>query len=379
MTVNRSYLIVAFTCLLCGKAFAFPQYRLDLQSSLIPGSAPVNGINRQGAMAKTFGNRVLSLRSADGNVFNSQPTPDLYHLGYTSKAISAENRVFSAFTYDSSYGKSKPVTWTPSGGFELLPDLITSPPWPNYSYNMNACTDDGTVAGGSFWFYAGNTYNHTPTRFRKVGAVWTAQFFPGEGEVFAFDPDGTAYGRFNGKAGIWRNDGSLYTLPAPIQGDPNLGPWTMAVGKDDSGRLYGTGQNEIWIWDSILTQPRRFVAPEGPLVRDFYLRVNRHGQCVFTGVSGGLNSINGYYWSEAEGFVQLNSLLQPEFQAEYNMRYPNGIDDQGHIIGSALAASVNEYKGVYLTPVPEPSPLLLTAAGIAAIALKRRKGRGQRP
>ena len=98
--MNRRYLIVAFTCLLCGKAFAFPQYRLDLQSSLAPGPAPMTGINKFGATVKNYQSSTkILLRTADAAIKISDAVPSPYFVDSTQKAISLNGRVFADLKY----------------------------------------------------------------------------------------------------------------------------------------------------------------------------------------------------------------------------------------------------------------------------------------
>lgn len=232
---------------LASVARALPQYRIDLQTSFAPGSAPFIGMNAAGTLVKTYAPNNYLMRHSNGTIHvSSQSAPTGYTVDQGSVAISASDRVFGSVFYISDGGvKTKPVYWSESEGFQFLPDLITIPPNPSYSYEMYTANASGTVAGGGFWFLAGNNYNFTPTRFKKSGNLWTTQFFNGQGKVTYVDPDGTSYGQFNYKAGIWRMDGSFAALPAPFQGDPH-NP-TMLGGRSSDGKIFGQSINEIWV------------------------------------------------------------------------------------------------------------------------------------
>jgi probable HAF family extracellular repeat protein len=95
------------------------------------------------------------------------------------------------------------------------------------------------------------------------------------------------------------------------------------------------------------------------------LAVNNNGQVV--GTSGGNNlghPIHAFVWNSVTGMQDLNGLLD-QSGAGWELEYANDINDHGQIVGSGWGP--NGYHAYLLTPVPEPSALVL--ASIAAIGL----------
>lgn len=350
-------------------ARALPQYRIDLQSILIPGNIRLQGMNSVGTSAKFLAPNNLMLRNPDGSYVISDAAPNGYDVDGSHKPISQGNRVFLSLSYISDGGvKTKPVYWSESEGFQFLPDLITIPPNPSYSYEMYTANASGTVAGGGFWFLAGNNYNFTPTRFKKSGNLWTTQFFNGQGKVTYVDSDGTSYGQFNYKAGIWRMDGSFAALPAPFQGDPH-NP-TMLGGRSSNGKIFGQSINEIWVWDNEFSQPMRYATPQNLLWEFSFLHVNAKDEVAYSGAAA--QNSKAYYFTEQTGSVTFNSLLAPEF-ADYNVNAVQEIDDSGRVLGFAYPPGSSVFQPVILTPVPEPSTLALVGAGVTVLVFRRKK------
>ena len=367
--MKRFYCILVVGIVCNGWAQAHPQYKLELQSALAPGAVNFTGINSAGTMVKPYSTNSLLIRQPDGSYSITDPyVSSVYTVDHSGMAIAGNNRCFGAFSYvDTPATRNKPFVWSQDGGFQILPDPSTV--GETSSYTMYAASPGGEVAGGTFTYHLGAAQIFIPTRFRQIAGSWTGELFNGEGLSFYVEEDGSAYGRFRGKAGIWRPDGSLYVMPAPFQGGSN-GPYSAVVGRDSQGRYFGQGKDEIWIWNSLSEQPQRFTMPAYIQADIFSLRINHSGQGIFT--SAGANS-RPYIWNESDGPVNLNSLLLPEYSSTYLISSTGGIDDQGRIRAIARELSTNEFRGVYLTPVPEPSTLLLTGAGIGFLVFRRRR------
>ena len=370
----RAYTTFLSLAGLISAAGAFPQYSVTRMATLAPGLAPFHAINSVGNMIKPYLSNPsrLLLRNVDGSYALSSGAPSGYSNG-GSYALSDNNRVAGSLSRSYDPIKAYPMTWSQETGYDILPSPIVSTE-PSAAYDMYAINENATVFGGSFNTYIGGVHNYVPTRWHQSGSSWVGESFNGEGVCMEFDQSGNAYGRFNGRSGIWSTDGTVGYLPSPYS------VFNQAVGRDDQGHTYGqTVENnaEFWVWDTPTSTPRRYPISTFPYYQFFPMRVNGSGTCIYTTEkvpSSGL--LNGFLWSESTGSVQLDNLLLPEDAAMYQVGAVKAINDQGVILAFARDPALPSVEfGVVLTPVPEPATLLLMSVGIGYLVAQRRKRR----
>jgi hypothetical protein len=96
---------------------------------------------------------------------------------------------------------------------------------------------------------------------------------------------------------------------------------------------------------------------------------------VVVGSSGG----RAFVWTESEGMLDLNDLLDGMSGAGWTLQYAADINDSGWIAGAGLydpdgpggAEAVT--RAFLLRPVPEPRALLVIAMATALVACLRRR------
>jgi probable HAF family extracellular repeat protein len=211
---------------------------------------------------------------------------------------------------------------TPGGMFDASADLGTFPG--GLSSIANAINSTGQVTGGADKFSVGLT-SYLPYRTSPTGTVATAEDL----------------GTFGGTAGIgWSiNDsgqvaGEAYFPGNLVQHAFRSSPYGQPIVLEDLGTLGGT---------------------------DSYARgINSLGVVVGASQAAGDAEVLAFVFD-----TQMRSLsdLVP---SGWKIEYANGINDAGQIIGYGQFQG-GQTRAVLLTPVPEPSALLL--AGLAGMGL----------
>ena len=370
----RRVFLILVVAVLVSSASAFPQYRVTRMSTMGPGLSNYLAQNDLGDMVKRYQTYRYLLRLANGSVVVSDTAPNGYST-YGAYTTLTNDRVVLGSLYDGLASvKVHPTRWSESSGYQLLPSPIISTE-ESATYDMYASNSSGTVFGGSFHTYIGNTYDFWPTRWRQSGSGWIGESFNGDGICRDFDDVGNAYGRFNGRSGIWKVDGSVQYLPNPYP------VFNQMAGRDSQGRMYGQtveNHSEFWVWDTPTSNPRRYSIPTYPEANfAFPLQVNATGTCIYsTQLVANSGLLNGMMWSESTGPVQMDSLLVSEDASRFQIGALYSFNDHGVILALARDPALPSVSfGVVLTPVPEPSTLVLVGSGIAVLALKRRRER----
>ena len=305
-------------------------------------------------------------------------------------------------------GAGNAFIWDATNGMRALPALPLARPTGSYASSIN---DAGSVAGWSEYPPVYD-YTHQACVWNASGVVQGLGWLPlrpgettrsyGDSSALGLNNLGTVVGRSNA-ALLWTSASGLQGLPqglveanaindsdwvagwvtssehyygeaALLIGDvlTRLGPSTTrdsrAYSINGSGLIAGSvswsaDQNAcVWYPDGRMVNIR----PEGARfseARD----VNDLGQAV--GWCGDRNF--AFLWTEAEGALDLNSLLDGPY-AGWQLRRANAINNLGWIVGTALNPS-GEDEAFLLTPVPEPSSIVALLCGLGGPILRRRK------
>jgi probable HAF family extracellular repeat protein len=165
-----------------------------------------------------------------------------------------------------------------------------------------------------------------------VGGLTNLGDFPGgndRSEGFDINTFGEVVGR------SWTADGARAFL------------WRPTVANSSDGTLTGFGDLPTGFADSIA------------------LAVNDVGQVV-----GNLeDEYHGFVWDSLNGLRDINDYLDPVTGTDWIVRRATGINNRGQIIAEGVRGGV--FHGLLLTPVPEPTTLLLTAVAAPWFARRR--------
>lgn len=91
--------------------------------------------------------------------------------------------------------------------------------------------------------------------------------------------------------------------------------------------------------------------------------INERGEVVGASTLAGGSVYNAFYYSEATGMMNLNSLIGAN--SGWMLSNAAAINESGQIVGSGLHNG--QYRAYLLTPVPEPSVAVLAAAGVFVV------------
>lgn len=192
----------------------------------------------------------------------------------------------------------------------------------------------------------------------------------------------TLPGRQTHAAFKWNPDGSYQVLQGLEAAQPgNRG--TVATGINNAGLVsgysfVGTGtwpQNTGWrpvVWglDGLARNLGALPGETDPMFSSLAIDINDAGQVVGFVDSG--SAPGAFLWTEEEGMVSLNSLIEgsdPLKSLARNFK-PEAINNLGQVVGSVY---INGFEhAVMLSPVPEPRTWLLMGLGALGMALRRR-------
>jgi|GEM_PF-2721395 len=233
-------------------------------------------------------------------------------------------------------------------------------------------SDTGIVVGrGGSMVDGMEAWKWTPTG----GFKWLAKpdSEPGS-RAQAVNSAGTAVGYSGaggyGKPVIWRPDGSVERMAAPL----NTIVWNV---EDITDPGYVTGILEKnGLENGFLRDPSgNYTVIKNPLNPNWFTwgaGVNVHNQVVGRMYDGeGPYGLGGYFWSAETGSLYLDDHLAPG-QSNWKIASAQGINDAGQIVG--VGYDNGRLTAVLLEPVvPEPSTMAVFGlAGLAALRRSRR-------
>lgn len=300
-----------------------------------------------------------------------------------SGAIFADNLIVM-----SGVGKSRPQLWTAVNGYTPLPFLYPNNETTTDFVDINS---SDSVVGHTNLSPNGFGYRKA-MRWQEIGGSWVVQELPGSANNQTLAEDQDDLGRIVG----WTSSG-------PTWWDSNLGQhtfartpgWQMyANGIDANGDAIGNGylynaatlkfDLAICRWRDWSAEPELTVITTGfrsnapPMgIKD----TNESGQMI--GWKQNTSFPTELHWdfdavifSPDRGLEKLDDLIGTAAQT-YHIDDVYRMNERGQILAKSYGTRENflGFRQLLLTPVPEPTSLLLLAPGLAWVLIRKRAPR----
>lgn len=106
--------------------------------------------------------------------------------------------------------------------------------------------------------------------------------------------------------------------------------------------------------------------------------INDAGVVVGTAGAAGAAGTQAFAWSATAGLLSLSSLVDPATSGGWLIGEASAVSESGLIVGRGWHPSLG-YRGVMLSPVPEPSTTMLGLVGLLGLGLWLRGRRAEAP
>ncbi len=193
------------------------------------------------------------------------------------------------------------------------------------------------------------------------GQLSLLPLLPQSNQSIAFDINeaGQIVGGDQSSALLW-DTGTVIALPKLAIGGDN-----EAFGINDLSQAVGRSDGQAVLWEGQAVSGLGIL--EG-FEASTATGINNLGQIVgFSGTRLGAPQ-RAFVWADESGMLDLNELVRPSI-GRILTDAPR-INNNGEII--AFSRLPNDIRSFLLVPIPEPAPAFLFAAGLAALAARRR-------
>ncbi|MBN8689910.1 MAG: PEP-CTERM sorting domain-containing protein [Armatimonadetes bacterium] len=365
LALRTRLLVVAGVVALGSQSYALTW---SMREVVVPGESQLvfSGINNAGQIsAEGWGTANIYRVNTNGLVETATPSVH-QHTSVSSGGINEAGDVVVYGNPIPGSGRTKVGYWTPGVG---MTDLLVQDNGQNYWFESFAMNNAHTAVGWAEWFGnggtggTGNAIRYSPTS----SALLDPGYWDGYNLARDIDEAGSIVGCVNFNPIRWNPDGSYTGLAL-------AGHYGVACSINSSGVISGILSNStrryLAIWNSSgqlihkIDIGVRSVVPH-PVGEASY--INDNGEVVVTGVVN--NSARQFFWSQSTGLVDFTDSITN--RNGFNLTVI-GINNRREIICNGYLGTNYKYN-LLLTPVPEPSELIVLGVGLVGVALRQRR------
>ena len=248
-------------------------------------------------------------------------------------------------------GVHKAMLWPREGG---PVELFRGSPFDSYAYDVNDSKGIAATDGADAYFWS------PPTGARKLATLG------GYSRAWSINAAGDVAGssvRRNPAAEVpvvWERDSENGLHAAPVRLVPGS-VYGVAYGINDHGHVVG------WSNDGSGANATAFLSRRVPGCRELSFlgvlpngtysvarAINDRNQVVGAADGAGAPWGHAFYWDERSGMLDLNDLILPVDQSDWELIQANDISDDGRIVGYGLHFPTGASQGFVLIPSPQP-------------------------
>lgn len=375
-----------------------PQHRPLLLALLaltpaLAGAAPASryAVTDLGNIFPTGVNDQAWVSAYNGDALIWQPGQGLFVLASCAGCSNRANAINNAgqltgFAYNAGLGAYRALRWSadglaldmgdlPGGAAASRGDAINNQGWvagqasgqynghPQYGYlsfhhaslhlSPDQVFDLGDLPGGLLSSIARGINDAGATVGQSSGGV------PGQTSYW-YAMHWSAAGAMSNLGALWGQTGDSFAYDIN-----NLGQVALQLPN-------GSGGSQAAIWQADSGFSLIALLPGASQARA--QAINDAGVAVGWAGPYGIAGSDAFVWSSASGTLRLDDRLDAQLGAGWDILDATGISENGHIVGRGWHPQLG-YRGVLLSPVPEPAAAWLLTAGLALFCLQRRRRR----